>query len=364
MASSWPVSSGPKGTRGSSPRSAANRSSARSCRPDAPRIIEDASLLDGLNQAQSILASNIKAAICAPLTSGTRCLGALYADFPGRARLYSESDLEFFGAFAAIAAVSLDNSRMLTELKERERLQRDLEIAGEIQKGLLPNQDFAYRGVDVDWAYWPSKVVGGDFYDCVPVEDDRVAVVIGDVSGKSIGAALFMARLMSFLRAMMPEDPAPGAVLTRTNALLGIRADTVLFATACYILLDPGSGRLRYASAGHQPALILDRGRDEFRELPSTGMPLGILEDATYEGVEADFPPGSLLVLYTDGIVEARDTEGRQFGLEATMQLILENRDQRPREISRALLAAVETHCSDSPYVRDDIAIVVIRADD
>jgi sigma-B regulation protein RsbU (phosphoserine phosphatase) len=169
---------------------------------------------------------------------------------------------------------------------------------------------------------------------------------------------------MSFLRAKMPEDPAPGAVLTQTNALLGIRADTVLFATACYILLDPGSGRLRYASAGHLPALILDRGREDFRELPRTGMPLGILEDATYEGVEEDFPPGSLLVLYTDGIVEARDTEGRQFGMEATKRLILENRDKRPQDISRALLAAVETHCAGSPYVRDDIAIVVIRADD
>ncbi len=325
------------------------------------RIIEDASLDHRLREAQSILAADIKAAICAPLVSHTRALGALYADFPGRARIYSQSDLEFFGAFASLAAVALENSRMQTELLERERLQRDLEIAAEIQKGLLPDSALEMKGLEVDWAYWPAKQIGGDFYDCCPVEGGRVALVLGDVSGKSVGAALFMARLTSFLRAAIPENPSPGHVLTRTNALLGSRADQVVFATAAYLLLDPKRRCLEYASAGHLPALILDADTDEFRELPPTGIPLGIDSTAQYEGHEAPLPAGSIIVLYTDGIIEARDPQGQQFGLPAVQGLIRQHRAAPVRTITQALVEAVGQHCRGSAFVRDDIAILTVR---
>jgi serine phosphatase RsbU (regulator of sigma subunit) len=326
-----------------------------------PRIIEDASLDQRLNQAHSILAANIKAALCAPLVSHTRCVGALYADYPGRARLYTQSDLDFIGAFASLAAVALDNSRMQSELRERERLQRDLEIAAEIQKALLPDGSQEIPGVEMDWAYWPARQVGGDFYDCLAVDGDRLALVLGDVSGKSIGAAMFMARLTSFLRATVPENPAPGVVLTRINTLLGTRADQVLFATACYILLHPAGRNLRYASAGHLPVLILEPGAQVFRELNPTGIPLGIDPSTTYAGQEEVLVPGSLLVLYTDGVVEARDAGGAMFGTETMKRTLLQNRDRAPREITQNLISAVGTHCEGSPYVRDDIAIMVVR---
>ncbi|HYC76492.1 MAG TPA: GAF domain-containing protein, partial [Planctomycetota bacterium] len=128
------------------------------------RIIEDATLDDAFNRAHSILQMNIRAAICAPLTVQNRALGALYADYPGKARLYTQADLDFFGAFAGIAAVALENARLQADARDRMKLQRDLEIAAELQRGLLPVEAVVHPKVEVDWAYRPSRMVGGDFY--------------------------------------------------------------------------------------------------------------------------------------------------------------------------------------------------------
>lgn len=329
-----------------------------------PQIIDDAQLDTGFNMAQSILAANIKAAICAPLTSQDRVIGALYADYPGKAQLYRRSDLDFFGAFASLCAVAVDNASLQTELRERERLQRDLQIAAEIQLGLLPDDNLDVPGFEMDWVYIPSKHVGGDFYDCTIIDGSHVALVLGDVSGKSIGAALFMARLMSFLRATVPENPAPGAVLTRTNSLLGARSNRVMFATACYMVISREELSLRYASAGHNPGLVLEPGTDEFVELGSTGIPLGVDATWAYEGKDIAVAEGSLVVLYTDGIVEARNQAGDLYGLDALKRRVLELRDEPVRKITDALKDEVSAWCRGSTFTRDDIAILVVRLSD
>ena len=328
---------------------------------DKAQIVDDASLDVGLNMAHSILASDIKAAICAPMRSNNRSIGALYADYPGKARLYSQSDLDFFGAFASLAAVALDNSRLQSQVRERERLHRDLEIAGEIQMSLLPDGNLEVVGVELDWAYWPSRHVGGDFYDCMPLDEDRVMFCLGDVSGKSVGAALFMARLVSFLRAVTPEDPDPGRVLTRTNRLLGIRPDQTMFATACCMLYTRSTGELKYASAGHWPGLILEPGASKLRETERAGIPLGVLPDVIFETKSTSVEPGSLLALYTDGIAEARNLEGEQFGTERICEQIMSLRDEPVKRMTEALLQSVGKHCQGSSHTRDDIAVLVAR---
>ncbi len=330
-------------------------------RSQKPAIIDDARQDDHFNRAQSILAMNIRAAICAPLSVQARVIGALYADYPGRARLYSQSDLDFLGAFAGLAAVALENARLQAEAREREKLQRDLEIAGEIQLGLLPDDSFRHPGVDIDWAYRPSKQVGGDFYDCTLVEGGKIALVLGDVSGKSVAAALFMARIMSFLRSLLRDDPTPSKVLTGCNELLGIRTDRAMFATACYILLDPDRRTLRFSSAGHNPALVYDPAADTFIELGASGVPLGILEEVEYGEREVALAPGSLIVLYTDGLVEARNVAGEFFGLPAVKELVRHHAAGASKDISSALLNAVEAHWAGSSYIRDDFALLVTR---
>jgi serine phosphatase RsbU (regulator of sigma subunit) len=326
-----------------------------------PAIIDDASADVALNRAQSIVQSNIRAAICAPLSAQTRVLGALYADYPGRARLYKQTDLDFFGAFAGIAAFALENARLQEDARERAKLQRDLEIAGEIQLGLLPDDSFAHPGVEIDWTYRPSKQIGGDFYDCTPLEGGRLAMVLGDVSGKSVAAALFMARTMSFFRSLLREDPSPAVVLTECNKLLGIRTDRVMFATACYILVDPLTHQARFASAGHNPVLVYSPEHDTFAEFGASGPPLGIAEDATYSEQTIDLPVGSVVVLYTDGIVEARNQAGAFFGLPAVRDLVRQTAKGSPHDVTAALLRAVENHWIDSTYIRDDFALLIAK---
>jgi serine phosphatase RsbU (regulator of sigma subunit) len=326
-----------------------------------PAIIDDAAADDALARAQSIVQSNIRAAICAPLSAQTRVLGALYADYPGRARLYRQSDLDFFGAFAGIAAFALENARLQEDARERAKLHRDLEIAGEIQLGLLPDDSFAHPGVEIDWTYRPSKQIGGDFYDCTPLSGDRLAMVLGDVSGKSVAAALFMARTMSFLRSLLREDPSPSSVLTECNKLLGIRTDRVMFATACYLLLDPLNHEARFASAGHNPVLVYDPARDHFEEFGATGPPLGVSETATYSERKISLPEGVFAVLYTDGLVEARNKAGAFFGLPAVKDLVRQNAKGSPHDVTAALLRAVENHWIESSYIRDDFALLVAK---
>ena len=295
------------------------------------------------------------------MSAQTRVLGALYADYPGRARLYKQSDLDFFGAFAGIAAVALENARLQEDARERAKLQRDLEIAGEIQLGLLPDDSFAHPGVEIDWTYRPSKQIGGDFYDCMPLGEDKLAMVLGDVSGKSVAAALFMARTMSFLRSLIREDSSPASVLAECNKLLGIRTDRVMFATCCYLLLNPAKREARFASAGHNPVLIYDPATDTFAELGATGPPLGIAPDVTYTERRVELAPGSVIVLYTDGIVEARNKAGAFFGLPALREIVRQQAKGSPHDVTAALLRAVEAHWVESTYIRDDFALLVAK---
>ncbi len=328
-----------------------------------PRIIDDATLDDAWNQAQSVLHMNIKAAICAPLIVQDRAVGAIYADFPGKAKLYTQGDLDFFGAFAGIAAVALENARLQEGARDRMKIQRDLEIAAELQRGLLPDLGFEHPALDVDWAYRPSRMVGGDFYDCATMPDGRVALSLGDVSGKSIGAALYMARVMSFLRAVSSDDPSPAHVLARTNTLLGARVDgdASTFATAAYLLLDASSGSLRWASAGHNPVLVYRPEDDLYEELGATGPPLGVVPEMRFGEKSTLVGSGHTVLLYTDGMVEARNKAGEFFGLEQVKRIVRRVQSGGPRDITHALLAAVEAHWQDSEYLKDDFALLVVR---
>jgi phosphoserine phosphatase RsbU/P len=186
-------------------------------------------------------------------------------------------------------------------------------------------------------------------------------MVLGDVSGKSVAAALFMARIMSFLRSLVRDDPSPATVLTSCNSLLGIRTDRVMFATACFIVLDPATRTARFASAGHNPILVYDPAADSFAELGATGLPLGIVEDAAYTELEVPVPAGAMVVLYTDGIVEARNTAGEFFGLAKLRDIVRRHAAGSPRDVTAAVLAAVEAHWVDSTYIRDDFALLVAK---
>ena len=324
-------------------------------------IIEDAALDQKLRSNQSVILSNIRAAVCVPILANNRCLGAIYADYPGRARLYTNADLDFLTAFASIAAISLENARMMRQLRDDERLKRDLEIAAEIQQGILPNEAFEFDGLEIDWAYWPSLQIGGDFYDVIPVEGGRIAVILGDVSGKSVPAALYMARTLSFLRATLMSSQTPGEVLTRTNFLLGDSAERVLLSTTFVMIIDPKSRQIQWSNAGHNPALVRNPLTGDFLLLDANGPPLGFSDDQEYPTEHLEVGPGTMISLYTDGLTEVRDLSGEFFGIERVQDLVSRHADRPVTETTKSMISAIELHSKGSSKHRDDVAIVNIR---
>lgn len=324
-------------------------------------IIEDAALDRMLQGNMSIVASNIRAAICVPILANNRCLGCIYADFPGHPRLYSNADLEFLTAFASIAAVSIENSRMMQRIREDDALRRDLEIAAEIQQGILPNAAFTFPGLEIDWAYWPSLHVGGDFYDFIDLKDGRVAVVIGDVSGKSIPAALYMARTLSFMRAIVSASEPPGSVLTKVNALLGESGERLVFATTFVMIVDPGEGRILWSNAGHNPPIVVDPAKGQPIYLDAEGPMLGVDPTLNYLTSELDVAPGTTITLYTDGLVEARNAAETPLGVENVLAILETSKSQPINASTKAMIDSVARHVAGSPKTRDDVAIVNIR---
>jgi sigma-B regulation protein RsbU (phosphoserine phosphatase) len=325
------------------------------------KIFDDAASDQKLNANMSIVISNIRAAICAPIVFNQRCLGAIYADYPGRRGLYRPADLDFLTAFASIAAVSLENSRMVEELRMQERLRRDMEVAGEIQKGLLPQELQQFEGLDIDWTYWPSALVGGDFFDIFELDDGRIAAVLGDVSGKSVPAAIYMARTLSILRATVTAAPSPGEAMTRTNNLLGQSDGRAVFATTFIMTIDPRSRRLQWCSAGHNPVLIHNPHSGEIARLDAQAPPIGVVPALEYETFERQVEPGSLISLYTDGLVEARNADAVEYGLDAVYELIHAHCDGPLTAMTSAMIEAIEGHIEHSPYIRDDVCIVNMR---
>jgi serine phosphatase RsbU (regulator of sigma subunit) len=201
------------------------------------------------------------------------------------------------------------------EAQERERIEQELRVARLIQQTLLPKAVPELGGWDVAALYRPAREVGGDFYDFLEFEDGRLGIVVGDVTDKGVPAALVMATTRTMLRAAAQRLVSPGEVLRRVNDVLHPDIPPNMFVTCLYAILDPQSGRLHYANAGHDlPYLRHKELPGGASELRATGMPLGLMPGMGYEEKEAELEAGDCVLFYSDGLVEAHDPRGEMFG--------------------------------------------------
>ncbi len=251
-----------------------------------------------------------------PLTAQGEFIGALYLGPRLSEQDYSTDDRRLLTSLASLASPSIRVAQLVqtqaTEEAERQRMEQELRVATMIQQQFLPHSLPDLPEWQIAAYYGPARAVGGDFYDFMELPDGRIAVVVGDVTDKGVPAALLMARTHSILRAEAPRSVEPGAVLKRANELLCQEMPTNMFVTCLYGVLDARSGSFRFANAGHNlPYVRADGNVSEFR---ATGMPLGLLPDIEYEEAEGVIGPGSSLLLYSDGFVEAHDTDGQMYG--------------------------------------------------
>jgi serine phosphatase RsbU (regulator of sigma subunit)/CHASE1-domain containing sensor protein/anti-sigma regulatory factor (Ser/Thr protein kinase) len=239
-------------------------------------------------------------------------------------------------------------------------VEQELGTARSIQHALLPKDLPKLEGWKIAYRYQPAREVGGDFYDFLRLDDGRVGLVIGDVSGKGIAAALVMANTQSVLRAVARRgNVAPGRVLAEANEVLYAYIPSGTFVTCFYGVLDPENGRLVYANAGHDPPYS-QRGGDA-QELRARGMPLGLMPDMPYEEKEAVLAAGDDLLLYSDGLVEAHDTKGDMFGFPRLRRLIMAQSTGSGEELIDVLLAELTSFTGADAEQEDDITLVTLE---
>jgi serine phosphatase RsbU (regulator of sigma subunit) len=262
---------------------------------------------------------------------------------------------------AAQVAPALRVAQMVEEqraqVRERERIEQELRTARAIQHAFLPKEVPALPGWQIIPYYQPAREVGGDFYDFLPLADGRLGLAIGDVTGKGVPAALVMATVHTMLRAAVPGLASPAEVLARVNDLLCDEIPPGMFVTCFYAVVDPPSGRLRYANAGHDPPYRQHAGGAA--ELWATGMPLGMLSDTRYEEHEATLAPGERLLFYSDGLVEAHNAEREMFGSPRLRTLLDERADAAP--LVDVLLDELRRFTGEGWEQEDDVTMVTLQ---
>jgi serine phosphatase RsbU (regulator of sigma subunit) len=238
-------------------------------------------------------------------------------------------------------------------------VEQELQVARRIQHALLPKALPELQGWEIAHHYRPAREVGGDFYDFLELPDGRLGLVVGDATGHGVPAALMMANTQSVLRAVAQRGSSePGRMLAEVNEVLWAYIPPSMFVTCFYGVLDPESGRFRYANAGHN--LPYCRQEDLVIELRATGMPLGLMPGMSYEEKETMLLPGESILLYSDGLVEAHNPEFEMFGSPRLQSLITEH-VTGPKDLTTLLLEELERFTGEGWEQEDDITLVALR---
>ena len=269
--------------------------------------------------------------VIVPLVAQGELVGALYLGPRLSDQGYSTDDRTLLATLAAQAAPAIRVAQLVreqaVEIQARERLEQEMRVATLIQQQFLPRELPQLPDWQVAAHYGPARAVGGDFYDFIALPDGRIGIVVGDVTDKGVPAALVMARTQSVLRGEAPRLISPAKVLERANEILLPEMPARMFVTCLYMVLEPETGRVVYANAGHNLPYVRTAGG--VIELRATGMPLGLLAGMDYPEHEAVLAPGESVLLYSDGIVEAHDRAGAMFGFPRLRELMATERPGR-----------------------------------
>jgi serine phosphatase RsbU (regulator of sigma subunit)/predicted ester cyclase len=253
---------------------------------------------------------------------------------------------------------TLRKQRLEQEISERERIAQELKVARDIQQASLPKEVPTIEGWKISPFYRPAREVGGDFYDFHLLSEVHVGLVVGDATGKGVPAALVMSSTRSMLRALARASNSPGEVLEQVNDLLVSDIPTNMFVTCFYAILEPESGRLRYANAGHDLPYLHRNGYAE--ELRARGMPLGLMPGMSYEEKEIELDVGEGVFFYSDGLVEAHDPKGEMFGFPRLRALVAHHNEEE-RSLGDFLMEELYSFVGEDWEQEDDITLLTLR---
>lgn len=295
----------------------------------------------------------------APIISNDEVIGVFDLE-SDQLNAYSEDDLQVLMLLASQVAIIIEKVMLHEQLIEKKRLEGQLEVARQVQLELLPANDPVIEGFDISAYNFPTEEVSGDYYDWVRIHDDEIGIVVADVSGKGVPAALLMAFLRASLRAATHIGYSPHISMSKVNYLLWESIERNQFVTAFYGLLDASNRTLAYTNAGHNPPLLMD-AEGNARFIDRGGVPLGMFRDTRYYEYYLTLEPGELLLLYTDGVTEANNPKGQEYGTDRLVRALKDSRHLS----ARALIDFIQhdvLEWTDGLGATDDITFFVIKA--
>lgn len=295
----------------------------------------------------------------APIISNTEVIGVFDLE-SDQLNAYADDDLQVLMLLASQVAIIIEKVMLHEQLIEKKRLQGQLEVARQVQLELLPARDPELTGYDISAYNYPTEEVSGDYYDWVQIFDDQIGLVIADVSGKGVPAALLMAFLRASLRAATHIGYSPHISMAKVNYLLWESIERNQFVTAFYGILDATNKTLSYTNAGHNPPLLLDKNGDA-KFIDKGSLPLGMFRDTRYHEYYLTTEPGDVLMLYTDGVTEAQNANGEEFGRRRLAEAVRANQELGAREMIGAVKNVV-MEWTDGLGATDDVTFFVIKA--
>jgi serine phosphatase RsbU (regulator of sigma subunit) len=322
-------------------------------------LVRDTSIDDAFKERRSIVEQNIRTLMAVPLQTRDKIIGIIYVDSPSLTREFTKDDLNLLTVMANVAAIRIEQTRFAEMEQARQMMARDLEQAAEIQQGFLPAVAPSVHGLDVAGHNAPCRTVGGDYYDFFPYGSSRIAMVLGDVSGKGMPASLLMMGLQARVQVLIEEPKSLAEVMTRLNRITSANCPSNRFITFFFCILDGDTGELTFCNAGHNPPLIV-RADGSYQHLQGGGPVLGILPFIEYEEYHEQLAQGDALVIYSDGVTEANNPAGDEFEMEGLSAAVIPNRRLSAATIVSEINKALVAYTAGAPP-SDDITVIVAR---
>ena len=322
-------------------------------------LISDAQSDSRFREQESIIKLNLHSAMCVPLWNNKEIIGIIYADRISLLEQFTENDLKLLTLLANLAAVKIENAGLIEQAIEKERIEKELALASQIQKDFLPKEIPEWRRFDIAGKNIPCHEVGGDYYDFIPIGDNRMGIVIADVSGKGVSASLLMASLRAAMHSEIHDNYKIEKMAVKLNNFVHGSTASNAFITFFYGELDHASNQLTFINAGHNPPFLL-RKRGKIERLESCGFCLGMFSESQYPVQSLTLHPGDTLLLYSDGFTECRNAKKEEYGEKNLQQTLKKNAKLPAFKLLEAIEEEVRMFTAGMEQM-DDMTLVIVK---
>jgi len=307
----------------------------------------------------SIIKFNIHSAMCVPLWNNREIIGIIYSDRITLLKQFTDNDLKLLTLISNLAAVKIENAKLIEKAIEQEKMEKELALAAKIQEDFLPKKSPECEKFEIAGSNIPCYQVGGDYYDFIDIDQNRLGIVIADVSGKGVSASLLMASLRAAIHSEVDARYKLKEMAAKLNDFVHRSSAPNTFITFFFCELDKKTGELKYLNAGHNPPVILDK-KGKIHRMESCGLCLGMFPAVSYEVKKATLKPGDLALLYTDGIVECRNKNEEEFNEERLISQVQKNFKLPAQKILEKICDEINSFSSGRPQM-DDMTLVIVK---